>query len=116
MRVLVGRGGCGVRVRVGRGVLVAGGRGVLVNVARGTSVLAVKVMNGIGVCVGVRVLVGVRVGVRVREGVSEAVWVGAVDVGKGPNSACDVSATAVRVLLAFRCVCVMSGVSRDASA
>jgi hypothetical protein len=64
--------------------------------------------SGIGVTVLVRVIVGVRVGELVGEGVSEAVAVGAVEVGKGPSSACDVRATAVRVLLASRCICAGS--------
>jgi hypothetical protein len=105
---LVGRGGTGVRVRVGRGVLV--------NVARGSRVRAVKVMRGTGVVVGVRVLVAVRVGVDVGDGISEAVCVGAVEVGKGPSSASEVSATAVRVLFARRSAAAGSGDSRVASA
>jgi hypothetical protein len=59
---------------------------------------------------------GVRVGVKVWDGVSEGVEVGAVEVGNGANSACDVSATAVRVLFAFRCASKVSGDSRDVSA
>lgn len=60
--------------------------------------------------------VGVRVGVKVGGGVSEAVGVGAVKVGKGPRSACDVNASAVRVLAAFLCICATSGDRRDVSA
>jgi hypothetical protein len=75
---------------------------VLVLVARGRSVLEVKVITGTGDGVGVRVRVGVRVGLGVMVGVSETVAVGAVDVGKGPSSALEVSAMAVRVRLASR--------------
>ena len=50
-------------------------------------VFAVKVMNTTGVAVLVGVGDGVRVGVKVGEGTSEAVGVGAVEVGKGPRSA-----------------------------
>jgi hypothetical protein len=89
-------------VRVGLGELVAEGRGVFVNVARGKSVRAVMVMNGIGVAVEVGVRVGVRVGVQVEVKISEAVALGAVDVGKGPSRDCEVSARAVPVLLASR--------------
>ena len=89
------------------------GRGVLVNVARTAMVRSVRVVSGIQVCVGVRVRVDVRVGVEVGAGVSEAVGVGAVKVGKGPSSAPDVSATAVRVLFAFRSASATSGASRD---
>ena len=101
---------------MGLGVLVAGGRGVLVKVTRGWLVRAVNVMNVIGVEVGVRVRVGVRVGVQVGLEISEAVAVGAVDVGKGPSRACAVSARAVRVLFASRCSPAASGDSREVSA
>ena len=109
----VGRGGTGVRV--GLGVLVAGGRGVLVNVARGSRVRAVTVMNTSGVAVGVRVRVGVRVGVQVGLGMAEAVALGAVALGKGPSRALDVSASAVRVLLACLCRFDASGNSLEFS-
>ena len=100
---------------MGLGVLVAGGRGVLVTVARGSLVRAVNVMNTSGVAVGVRVRVGVRVGVQVGLGMSEAVAVGAVEVGKGPSRASDVSASAVRVLLACLCRFDASGNSLEFS-
>ena len=63
------------------------GRGVFVNVTRVEMMRGVSVMNSNGVAVGVRVRVGVSVGVKVWEGVSDAVWVGAVEVGNGPSSA-----------------------------
>jgi hypothetical protein len=85
----------------------------LVKVTRGWLVRAVKLMTGTGVWVGVRVRVGVRVGVQVGLEMSVAVAVGAVDVGKGPSSAPEVSASAVRVLLALRCISFVSGVTRE---
>ena len=97
----------------GRGVFVLGGlavfvgRGVRVNVARACLVFAVNVLSSVGVLVGVRV--GVRLGVKVGEGTSEAVVVGAVDVGKGPKSASEVSARAVLVRMAFLCASSASG-------
>ena len=111
MFVLVGRGGAGVRV--GGGVRVSVGRGVLVNVPRDRVARAVNVTNTNGVAVGVRVRVGVGVMVKVGGGVSDTVGVGAVEVGKGPSSACDVSATAVRVLSALRSDSTRSGCRRD---
>jgi hypothetical protein len=117
---VVGGGGCvlvgGTRVAVGRAVRVDVGRGVLVKVARGAFVFAVNVMNTTGVTVAVRVTVGVGVLVAVRVGVSETVGVGAVDVGKGPSSAWEVSATAVRVRPAFSCARAASGCLLDVSA
>lgn len=113
---MVGTAVGGRRVGVGLGVLVEGGRGVFVNVARGSLVRAVTVMNTRGVAVAVGVRVGVRVGVSVGLGISEAVAVGAVEVGKGPSRACEVSARAVRVRIAFRCRSVESRDSREASA
>ena len=107
--VLVG----GTCVRVGMRVLVAGGRGVFVKVALGTVVRAVSVMNATGVVVEVAVRVGVRVGVQVGLGIREAVAVGAVGVGKGPSRDWEVSASAVRVLLASRCRPVASCGSRE---
>lgn len=104
-RVVVGRAGTAVRVRVGLAVFV--------NVARTARVRAVKVMNTCGVAVGVRVRVGVGVGVSLGPGVFEAVAVGAVAVGKGPSRACEVSASAVRVLLAPWCRSAASGDSRE---
>ena len=92
---------------------VAVGGGVLVNVARDSRVRAVKVTNTSGVAVGVRVRVGVRVEVPVGPGVSEGVALGAVAVGKGPSRACEVSASAVRVLLAPRCRFAASGDFRE---
>jgi hypothetical protein len=115
-RVLVGLGGCGVRVRVGRGVQVGGRTGVFVFVGRAAIVRAVKVTNTCGVAVEVGVRVGVRVGVEVGEGISDAVGVGAVEVGNGPSSACAVSASAVRVLFASLRACTASGDPQDASA
>ena len=105
----------GMRVRVGLGVAVAGGRGVLVNVARGWLVRAVKVTNTRGVAVGVGVRVGVRVGVQVGVKTSVAVTVGSVEVGNGPSRACEVSARAVRVLLASCCEFAAPGDSREVS-
>jgi hypothetical protein len=68
------------------------------------TVLGVNVGSKVGVWEGVRVAVGVAVGiVDVIVGVSEAVAVGAVEVGKGPRSDPAVSARAVFVLFAFRC-------------
>ena len=104
----------GTRVRVGLGVAVAGGRGVLVNVDRGWLVRAVKVTITAVVAVGVGVRVGVRVGVQVGVKISVAVAVGSVEVGKGPSRACEVSARAVRVLLAS-CWFAPPGDSREVS-
>lgn len=95
--------------------VTGGGIGVRVRVARGTLVCAVKVMSTNGVAVLVRVTVGVRVGVKVGSGVCDAVGVGTVDVGNGPKSARDVSATAVRVRIAFWCACAESGCAREIS-
>lgn len=78
-------------------------------VALGRPVLSVKVTTTTGVAVLVGVRVGVRVAVKVVVGMLEAVAVGAVDVGKGPKSAREVSATAVRVPLAFLCKSAASG-------
>jgi hypothetical protein len=72
-------------------------------------VRAVIVTNTKGVAVRVGTNVAVRVGVNVGDGTSEAVGVGAVEVGNGPRRDCDVSASAVPVLLAFLCVCMASG-------
>ena len=101
--------------RVGLGVAVAGGRGVLVNVGRGWLVRDVKVTITTGVAVGVSVRVGVRVGVQVGVKISVAVAVGSVEVGKGPSRACEVSARAVRVLLASCSEFAAPGDSREVS-
>jgi hypothetical protein len=109
--VLVSGGGLvgGMEVFVGRiGAVVAEGRNVggaamavPVPVGRGCWVRGVKVGIKVRVGVSVRVMVGVAVGmVGVKVGVSEAVGVGAVEVGKGPRSESAVSARAVFVLLA----------------
>jgi len=76
-------------------------------------VFAVKVITTTGVTVRVGVRVGVRVAVKVGAGVSDGVGVGAVEVGKGPKSAWDVSATAVLVLLACLCASPISGERLD---
>ena len=89
------------------------GRAVAVNVARGSMVFAVKVMTTTGVAVLVGVRVGVRVAVEVGAGVSDGVGVGAVELGNGPKSAWDVSATAVRVPRAFLCALPVSGERLD---
>lgn len=115
VRVFVGRRVGIVRVLVGRSVLVAEGTGVVVAVPLGNVVRAVSVMNVRGVCVFVGVRVGVRVGVEVGEGMSDAVGVGAVDVGKGPKSACEVRANAVFVLFASFCPADRSGATRNIS-
>ena len=109
-RVRVG----GTDVRVGGGE-VRVGRTVPVNVARGSMVFAVKVITTTGVTVRVGVRVGVRVAVDVGAGVSDGVGVGAVELGKGPRSAREVSATAVRVPLAFLCASLASGERLDIS-
>jgi hypothetical protein len=56
----------------------------------------------VGVAVGVQVGVEVKNNVRVGVGEVEVVRVSAMEVGEVPNSACEVSAIAVLVLLAFR--------------
>jgi hypothetical protein len=76
-------------------------------------VFAVKVITTTGVTVGVGVRVGVRVPVSVGAGVSDGVGVGAVELGNGPKSAWDVSATAVRVPRAFLCALPVSGERLD---
>jgi hypothetical protein len=69
----------------------------------GTRVREVAVGINVPVGEGVRVTEGVAVGiVEVMVGMSEAVTVGAVDVGNGPRRASDVNARAVLVLLALR--------------
>jgi hypothetical protein len=99
----------GMEVFVGMmGAVVAEGRNVgggtttvLVPLGRACWVRGVKVGIKVRVGVSVRVTVGVAVGmVGVKVGVSEAVGVGAVEVGKGPRSESAVSARAVFVLLA----------------
>lgn len=60
-----------------------------------------------GVVVGVQVAVEVKNNVRV--GAGEAVGVRAVEMGEVPSSAWEVSATAVRVLLAFRSSASLAG-------
>lgn len=92
------------------------GRGVLVNVALGTLVRGVHVKSRMGVGELVTVSVGVVVGVIEGRAVTVIVAVGAVEVGKGPSSASDVRATAVRVLSASRCSCAVSTVSREVNA
>ena len=82
---------------------------MLVTVALATSVLSVKVITTRGVTLLVGVRVGVRVAVKVGVGTSEAVAVGAVEVGKGPKSAWEVSSMAVLVPLAFLPASVVSG-------
>ena len=82
---------------------------MLVNVSLGSFVCAVNVIRTTGVAVLVGVRVGVRVAVKVGEGMLEAVDVGAVDVGKGPKSAREVSAMAVLVPLAYLCASAISG-------
>ena len=103
-RVLVGRGVMvGLRVLVGRGVTVLVrvgirvGVNVRVGVALGWLVANVPLTKTKGV--GVRVAEGVRVtvGEGVMDAVSVGVRVGPVAVGKGPKSAAEVSAIAVRV-------------------
>ena len=90
-----------VRVEVARAVGEAE-IGVLVAVGKASRVRSVGVAGKVDVGVGVRVTVGVGVGmVEVIVGGSEGVYVGAVDVGKGPSSAFAVSARAVLVLLAL---------------
>ena len=86
------------RVEVGRKV----GAEVNVLVTRpGSLVRRVAVVGKVAVTVGVRVTEGVAVGsAGVRLGRSEGVMVGAVEVGKGPSSAPEVSARAVLVPLA----------------
>ena len=84
-----------------------------VKVARASFVLAVKVITTLGVTVLVGVRVGVRVAVEVGAGVSDGVGVGAVELGKGPRSARDVSATAVLVFLACLCASPVSGERLD---
>ena len=70
-------------------------------VGKGSRVRDVDVTGKVDVGVGVRVSVGVAVGmVEVIVGGSDGVYVGAVDVGKGPRSAWEVRARAVFVLLA----------------
>jgi hypothetical protein len=58
------------------------------------------------VAVAVGMVEGVSVGMGVSVGVFDAVGVGPVGVGKGPSSAAEVSARAVRVLFALRCAAV----------
>ena len=89
--------------------------GLAVSVTRGSFVFAVKVITTTGVAVLVGVRVGVRVGVKVAEGMLEAVGVGAVEVGKGPKSAWEVSTMAVRVPLACLCASPASGGMLDSS-
>jgi hypothetical protein len=68
----------------------------------GTRVREVAVEMNVEVGEGVRVTEGVAVGiVEVMVGMSEAVTVGAVDVGNGPRRASEVKARAVFVLLAL---------------
>ena len=97
--VLVG----GADVRVGlRRVEVAPTVGeAKIAVGKGSRVRGVDVTGKVEVGVSVRVTVGVAVGiVDVIVGGSEGVVVGAVEVGKGPKSAWEVSARAVFVVLA----------------
>lgn len=82
------------------GRIVGRGRGVLVCVGRASGVRSVRVKYTKGVRVRVGTKVGVWLAVGVGEGISEAVAVGAVEVGKGPSSACDVPASAVLVPIA----------------
>ena len=103
-------GGTGGLVEVGRGVLVGRGVDVRVVVECAMTVRGVNVGIKVGVREGVRVAVGVAVGiVDVIVGVSEAVAVGAVEVGKGPRSNPAVRARAVFVLFAFRCASASRG-------
>jgi len=62
--------------------------------------VAVSIRNGVGDFEGGTVALSVGAMNATME-VKEAVTVGAVEVGKGPSSTLDVSASAVRVALAF---------------
>ena len=88
-------------VLVGTKVLVGTLVGVLESPIRGSGSVGVP-MPGVRLGTGVKVLLGVNVGVAeisgVAVGVEEAVRVGIVCVGNGPNKACIVPAMAVLML------------------
>ena len=118
MRVPVGRGVsvAGTGVLVGRRVGVELGRRVAVRVAVGIAVATVPVPSTKGVSVGVWDGVRVMVGEGVMDGVNVVVGEGPVAVGKGPRSASEVSAMAVRVPTAFESRAAALGWTRNMSA
>lgn len=115
MRVPVGRGLSVTRtgVLVGRRVGVELGLRVAVRVAVGIAVDRVLVPGTNGVSVGVWEGVRVMVGEGVMDGVNVVVGEGPVAVGKGPRSASEVSAMAVRVPLAFEIRAAALGWTRN---
>jgi hypothetical protein len=106
----------GTGVLVGRTVGVELGLRVAVRVAVGIAVDRVFVPSTNGVLVGVWEGVRVMVGEGVMDGVNVVVGEGPVAVGKGPRSAPEVSAMAIRVPLAFELRAAALGCTRNIKA